>query len=126
MVEDGGRKICSFKDLNAWKNAHNLALKIYQITKKFPADEIYSLTSQMRRAVISIASNIAEGFSRKTKKDKIHFYIMSLGSLTELQSQIEISRDLHYLNEGDYFELNEKTIVVHKLINGLIKSLSEK
>ena len=114
-------KIKSFTDLNAWKEGHGVALQIYKITKNFPVDEKYGLVSQMRRAIISTTSNLAEGFSRNSYNEKIHFYGMAQGSLTELQNQIILSRDLQYMSQKDYMEIVDKTIVAHKLINGLIK-----
>ncbi len=116
-------KITSFKDLHAWQEGHKLVLTIYKITADFPKAESYSLTDQMRRAAVSITSNIAEGFSRSGQKEKIQFYYMSLGSLTELQNQLLISKDLNYLNEIKYAALYEQSVLVHKLLNGLIKSI---
>ncbi len=114
-------KIKSFTDLDAWKEAHKLVLMIYESTKKFPKEELFGLTNQLRRAVISISSNIAEGFSRKTSKDKMHFYSMSLGSLTEVQNQLLVARDVLYLLKEDFNKIAQQTIRVSKLINGLIK-----
>jgi four helix bundle protein len=87
----------------------------------FPKDELFGLTSQLRRAVVSITSNIAEDFSRKSYKDKAHFYSTSLGSLTETQNQIIVARDVKYLTEDKFQEIAKQTVVVHKLLNGLIK-----
>jgi four helix bundle protein len=115
-------KIQSFTDLTAWKEGHLLVLAIYKITNTYPKDQLYSLVSQMQRCALSITSNIAEGFSRRTKKDKIQFYYMALGSTTELQNQLVLSRDLGYLNNKEFQQIAQKTIAVHKLINGLIKS----
>ncbi len=81
-------KIKSFTDLIAWQKGHQLVISIYEITNNFPQKEIFALTSQMCRCAISITSNIAEGFSRKGTKEKIQFYHMSLGLLTELQNQL--------------------------------------
>jgi four helix bundle protein len=114
-----GEKIKSFTDLNAWKQAHKLALMIYQETEHFPKKEVFGLTNQMRRAAVSITSNIAEGFSRSTNKDKCQFYIMAQGSLIELQSQLLIARDVKYLGEKNFQRIAEQTVIVHKLINGL-------
>lgn len=116
-------KIRSFTDLIAWREAHKLALMIYQFTDDFPVKETYSLVDQIRRCVVSISSNIAEGFSRQSKKEKLQFYYTALGSLTELQNQILIARDVNYLGKEMFNELAEQTILVSKLINGLIKSL---
>lgn len=115
-------KINSFTDLIAWQEAHKLVLSVYGLTKEFPVREAFSLVDQMRRCSVSITSNIAEGFSRKGQKEKRQFYYTSLGSITELQNQLILSRDLGYLNLKSYMEIEGQTIKVHKLINGLIKS----
>jgi four helix bundle protein len=120
---EGDLKIRSFADLNSWKEGHKLAVEIYKTTESFPAKEQFGLTSQLRRAAVSVTSNIAEGFSRETAKDKIRFYFMSKGSLTEIQSQLAIARDIGYLKINDFNELAIKSIIVHKLIAGMIKSL---
>ena len=117
-------KITSFTDLNAWKEGHRLMLAIYKETAKFPRDERFCLIDQLRRASISITSNIAEGFSRFGRNEKRLFYRISLGSLTELQNQLLIARDLGYLSKEDFDNLAEMTVGVSKLINGLIKSIS--
>lgn len=115
-------KVVNFTDLVAWQEGHKLVLEIYFITRDFPQRETYILSSQMQRCAISITSNIAEGFSRKGRKEKIQFYSTALGSLTELQNQLILTRDLTYLKASKFIELNNQAIFVHKLINGLIKS----
>jgi len=112
-------KIKSFTDLNAWKESHRLVLMVYKYTENFPKNEIFGLTNQMRRAVVSVVSNIAEGFSRGTAKDKCNFYSMSHGSLTELQSQLIIARDLNFLEKNNFDKIAHQTVEVAKLINGL-------
>jgi four helix bundle protein len=119
-------KVVHFTDLVAWQEGHKLVLEIYRITKDFPTKENFILNSQMLRCVISITSNIAEGFSRKGKKEKIQFYSISLGSLTELQNQLIIARDLHYKSVEKYNMLDQQTNFSHKLINGLIKSAQDR
>jgi four helix bundle protein len=114
--------VVNFTDLVAWQEGHKLVLEIYRITKHFPRTETFILSSQMQRSAISITSNIAEGFSRKGKKEKAQFYTTALGSLTELQNQLLIAKDLHYINEITYSEVDKQTVLTHKLINGLIKS----
>ncbi|NLC31606.1 MAG: four helix bundle protein [Candidatus Moranbacteria bacterium] len=114
-------KIKSFTDLNAWKEGHKLVLMIYKITNNFPDIEKFGLVSQMRRCVVSITSNIAEGFSRKSTKEKAQFYFISLGSITELQNQLLISRDLKFIKEKDFQEVGQQTVVVQKITNGLIR-----
>ncbi len=115
-------KIQSFTDLEVWKQAHKLVIEIYRVTKKFPKEERYSLVDQMRRAAISITSNIAEGFSRQGKKEKLQFYFMARGSLTELQNQLLVARDIEYLITEEFNKIAQQSISVHKLLNGLIKS----
>jgi len=119
-------KIKSFTDLIAWKKGHQLVIAIYKITNGFPKKEIFSLTNQMCRCVVSVTSNIAEGFSRKGEKEKIQFYHMSLGSLTELKNQLLIARDVGYLPNNEFIGLAEQTVEVSKLINGLIRSLKSR
>jgi four helix bundle protein len=122
MNQELGGKIQSFTDLDAWKEAHRLVLMIYKITTDFPKSEIFGLTSQIRRCAVSITSNIAEGFSRQSYKEKCQFYSISLGSTTELQSQLLVARDISYLPIEKFHELAQQSIKVHKIINGLIKS----
>lgn len=114
-------KIKSFTDLNSWKEARKLVLLIYQITNKFPKEEQFGLTNQIRRAVVSITSNVAEGFSRNSYKEKTQFYSMALGSLTEVQNQLLIARDLSYISNEKFVEVANNTVTVNKLLNGLIK-----
>jgi len=119
------QKIKSFTDLIVWQKAHEMVLLIYKITEKFPHKEIYALISQIRRAAVSITSNIAEGFSRKSLKEKGQFYYMALGSNTELQNQFIIAKDLGYITKDEFDKVINGLIQINKLINGLIKSLSK-
>lgn len=114
-------KIRLFTDLKAWQEAHKLVLMIYLETKNFPREEIFGLVSQMRRCAVSITSNIAEGFSRQSYKEKIQFYSMAQGSLTELQNQLIIARDVGFMIKEKFQEIDEQSISVHKIISGLIK-----
>ena len=115
-------KITSFRDLEAWKKGHKLVLEIYRITRDFPKSEIFGLVSQMRRCAVSITSNIAEGFSRNSSKEKIQFYAQARGSLTELQNQLLIARDVGYITDQAFRILGHKSVEIHKIINGLIKN----
>lgn len=115
-------EINKFQDLVAWQSGHELVLIIYQITEKFPNKENYGLTSQIRRAVVSVTSCIAEGFSRNTHKDKYNFYRMAQGSLTEVQNQLIIAEDLGYLGDEVFQKAFNLSITVHKLLTGLCKS----
>ena len=112
--------IKEFTDLNAWKESHNLVIITYKITSKFPLKETYSLVDQMRRAAASITSNIAEGFGRRTYKEKIQFYYLAQGSLTELKNQVIISKDVGYLDLNKYNLLTNQANTAHKLLQGLI------
>src|SRR3989339_2227236 len=114
-------KIKSFTDLNAWKKGHKLVLEIYKITKSFPNEEIYGLVSQMRRCVVSITSNIAEGFSRKSYREKAQFYAISNGSLTELQNQLIIAKDIKYITQQKFETASEQAIKVKMILGGLIR-----
>lgn len=116
-------KITKFTDLRVWQQGHKLVILIYDLTKTFPSEEKFSLTSQIRRAVVSITSNIAESFGRQSEKDRLHFYTMARGSLLELQNQILIARDINLMKNTDFTVLSEQTIIVHKLLNGLIRSM---
>jgi four helix bundle protein len=116
------KKIRSFTDLIAWQEGHTLVLTIYKVTKTFPESEQFGLTNQIRRAAVSVTSNIAEGFSRATSKEKTQFYRMALGSLTELQNQLLIARDVRYCEAKEFAECSALTVQTSKLLNGLIKS----
>lgn len=116
-------KIKSFTDLDAWKEGHELVLMVYKTTETFPKEELFCITNQMRRCAISITSNIAEGFSRSSVKEKLQFYSISLGSTTELQSQLMVSKDIKYITNATFLEIADQTVKVHKIINGLIKKL---
>lgn len=115
-----GMPIKSFTDLKVWQEGHKLVILVYRVTKDFPKAEIYSLVDQMRRSSASVTANIAEGFGRQTYKDKVHFFYLAQGSLTELKDQLLIAKDIGYLNQTDFIELANKANLVHKLLQGLI------
>ncbi len=114
-------KIRSFTDLNVWKEGHQLVIDIYKISQKFPKEEMFGLTSQMRRAAVSITSNVAEGFGRQSYREKAQFYYHSHGSLTELKNQIIIAKDIEYITEKSFNDLAGQANIVHQLLQGLIK-----
>ena len=95
----------SFEQVMAWQKAHQFTVLVYQMTRSFPKDELFGLTSQFRRAAVSIEANIAEGYKRLGKKDKLHFLNISEGSLAECRNYIILSRDLGYINETQYSQL---------------------
>jgi len=114
--------IKKFYDLDGWKRGHKLALEIYKLTKEFPKEEQYGITSQLRRAVSSITANIAEGFARYHYKDKIRFYYQARGSAAEVQNFLLLAKDLGYISLEICGRLGEETNQTIKLINGLIRS----
>ncbi len=122
MFKSPHMKTFSFEKLIAWQKARELASEIYKITKLFPKDEVFGLTSQMRRCVVSIASNLAEGSGRNSMKDKARFTEIAFGSALELLNQLILSFDFEYFEEQKYIEIREKITEVTVLINGLYKS----
>jgi four helix bundle protein len=113
------------KKLNVWQKSIVLIQKIYELTRSFPNIEIYGLTNQMRRAAISIPANISEGAARQTKKEFIQFLHMAQGSLSELDTHLEISEKLGYLKETNLEELSLLMNDIDKMLTGLIKSLKK-
>lgn len=121
LEEKTSLAIKSFTDLYTWKEGHVFVLMIYQITKSFPREEQFGLVNQLRRAAVSITSNIAEGFTRNSYREKLQFYATALGSLSEVQNQILIAKEVGYLNEEIFSATHAQSVTVHKLLNGLIK-----
>ncbi len=119
-------KINSFVDLTVWKEGHKLVLMIYKYSKLFPREELYSLSDQIKRAVVSVTSNVVEGFGRKTYKEKLRFYYIAQGSLIEVKNQLIISRDVGYLSNDNFNKLSKQSNVVHQLLQGLITSTRRK
>ena len=120
MNESNKKKIKDFTDLHAWQESHKLVLLIYKAVKSFPKEENYALSDQIRRAAVSITSNIAEGFGRQGFKEKVQFYYLAHGSLTELKNQLLVARDVGYLTEAEYSEFTGQANVAHQLLQGLI------
>jgi four helix bundle protein len=119
----GNEKIQDFTDLRVWQEAHKLALAVYTFTKKFPKEEIFALTSQMRRAASSVTSNIAEGFGRRSSKDKAHFYTMASASVYELRNQTILAVDLGYVSANVSSATQSNAIIVQKMLTALIKTI---
>ena len=115
-----------FRGLVVWQKAHKLTLRIYKVTKLFPKEERYGLTSQMRRASASIAANIAEGCGRKTDADFSRFLVVALGSGTELEYHLLLEHDLGLLKDSDYEPLQNDLIEIKKMLNSLIRKLTAK
>ncbi len=116
----------SYKNLKVWNKAYELTLKIYQITRYFPKEETYGLTSQMRRASTSIIANIAEGSGKNHIGEFIQFISIAIGSCNELEVYLELSIDLNYLKKKEYEKLNIIHVEISKMLFGLRKSLEHK
>ena len=125
-MQENSSKISSFTDLKAWQAGHQLVIDVYAITKRLPQNQTFSLADQLQRAVVSVTSNIAEGFARNSSKDQLHFFYMALGSLREAQNQILICRDVGFISPETFKQLAAQSIAVSKLLNGLIKSSKSK
>jgi four helix bundle protein len=110
------------KDLNVWKKSMNLVILTYRLTNQFPKEELFGLASQMRRAAVSIPSNIAEGHGRNSDKELIRFLFISLGSASELETQILLSNKLDFLKEDSFNQLNELNNEIIKMLVALIRS----
>ena len=115
--------IKSFEELIIWQESRKFANNIYKLTKNFPQEELYSLTSQVRRAAISIMSNIAEGFDRRTTKEFTSFLIIARASVSEVQNDLYVSLDLNYINKESFKTTYNHAQKIAKLINGLITYL---
>ena len=114
----------NFKKLNVWLKAHKLVLEVYKATEQFPKAEIFSLISQMKRATISVAANIAEGSKRKSMKDRKHFLMIAETSLEELKYYFLLSYELHYITKENGEILTEKAREIGRMLNGLSKSIN--
>ena len=113
----------TFENVIAWQKAHLFVLLVYRITKSFPVDELYGLTSQFRRAAVSIEANIAEGYKKMSKADKLRFYNIAQGSLEECRYYVLLSKDLGYINEDNYDLLFDAVEETSKLLNGYCKGV---
>lgn len=114
-------KITRFEDMTVWQEAQLFAVSTYKITKKFPNEELYGITSQLRRAASSVSANIAEGFGRKSNKDRAHFYQIALGSLLESKNFVYLSAKLNYITQNDADTLLELSESVHKQISAILR-----
>lgn len=116
----------SYRRLNVYKNAKQLVLDVYKLLHKFPKVEMYALCDQLRRAIVSVPSNVAEGLSRTSEKEKIHFLEIAYGSLMEVQCQLDIAKDLGYIT-AEEFDLVDKAISEEGcIISGMRRILSQK
>ncbi len=122
MEKDRSR---SFEDLVVWQKAHAFTLDIYKITKYYPKEELFGLTSQFRRASVSIAANIAEGYGKRTSKDKLRFYNIAEGSINESKYYILLSKDLIYIDKQESDRLYENLETIKKLLFSYSRALSQ-
>jgi len=119
-------QIKTYRDLLVWQKSLILVTNIYKASKSFPKDETYGLTSQIRRCAVSIPSNIAEGYGRKSTSDYIRFLNIATGSLYELQTQLEICLNLQHLNKSSFDELYESSREIERMLSSLTKKLNDK
>ena len=118
--------VSSYEDLTVWQKSIDLVVRIYEITKNFPREEVYGLSDQVRRAAVSIPSNIAEGQQRQSTKDFLKFLSIAKGSLGELKTQLIICDRIRYLDQKQAEQLFTDCDVIGRMLNGLMKSISDK
>ena len=116
----------AFENLNAWKEARKLVVSVYQLLDSFPKFEKYALCDQIRRSIVSVPSNLAEGSGRTSTKDQLHFYEISYGSLMEAYNQLILATDLNYIDDNDLNRLRPQIDTVARMLNGLRASLIKK
>ncbi len=116
----------NYKELHVWQKAYQLCLKIYAITPKFPSEERYGLTSQIKRSAVSIPSNIAEGYGRKTTIDYVRMLYISYGSVCELETQVLLAGDLGFIEKGELGPIKTTILEIERMLKALIKSLENK
>jgi four helix bundle protein len=119
-------KINSYRNLIVWQKSVALVTDIYTLTKSFPQEEKFGIVSQLNRASVSIPSNIAEGWGRKSSKNYLQFLRISRGSLMETETLLEISKNLNYINEREFKVISDNIEEVSKILQGLIKSIQQK
>ena len=123
-------KTQSYKDLIVYQKAYKLTLDVYKISKKFPPDELYGMISQMRRSAVSIPSNIAEGYRRGHRKEYVQFLHVAMGSCAELETQMSIAKDLHWISDEDftclYASQDEVSRLLRKVIHSMKRSSDER
>ena len=123
MYNRSNQKIEDYKDLIVWQRSMELAEEVYRLVKKLPKEELFALSDQIRRAVISIPSNIAEGYERNSTKEYIHFLSIAKGSKAELETQLLLCTKIHYLNNSDIEKSISLIQEIGKMINSLQKHL---
>lgn len=119
-------KITSYRDLKVWQQGRKLATDVYVLLSTFPRHEQYGLSDQMRRAAVSVPSNVAEGFGRAGAKEKNQFYYIAKGSLAELETQLYIASDVGYIDQTKLDDILQQAALTHRLLQGLIKVNKER
>jgi len=117
------KEVKGFRTLNAWKKAYELALEIYRLSKKFPKQEVYALTSQLQRAAVSVPANIAEGYERNHRKEYLQYLYIAKGSLGEVETYLLLAKDLGYMTEKDFAAISQMRDETARIIKGLVRSL---
>ena len=110
-----------FRNLNVWQKAHDLTVAVYKIAARFPKEELFALTSQVKRAASSIGANIAEGCGRGSDADFTRFLYIAMGSASELENHLELGRDLGFISQADYDDLQRRLIEVKRMLGSLIQ-----
>jgi len=126
VYEDQAKMLKNYKELKVWQKSYSLCLDIYRLTRVFPKEERYGLTSQIRRSAVSVPSNIAEGYGRKTTADYIRLLYIAYGSVCELETQILLSGDLNYIKVEKLEEIKGNISEVERMLKALITSLENK
>ncbi|MFH2045280.1 MAG: four helix bundle protein [Pseudomonadota bacterium] len=124
--KESSEMLKNYKELSVWQKSYKLCLHIYKVTKRFPKDEMYGLTSQIRRSAVSIPSNIAEGYGRKTTLEYVRFLYIAYGSVCELETQMMISGDLVYVEKDRLQEIRDEIGDIERMLKAMIKSLENK
>jgi four helix bundle protein len=115
----------NYRDLQVWKKAHDLTLELYRISQRFPREEIYGITGQLRRAAVSIGANLAEGYGRRTSTELARFVRIALGSASELDYHLLLSRDLGFMAADEFASASGALIEVRKMLTSFLNSVEE-
>ena len=115
----------NYRDLQVWKTAHDLTLELYRVSQRFPREEIYGITGQLRRATVSIGANLAEGCGRRTSTELARFVRIALGSASELDYHLLLSRDLGFMSSDDFTSSTAKLTEVRKMLTSFLQSVEE-
>ena len=115
----------NYRDLQVWNKAHNLTLELYRFSRQFPREEIYGVTGQLRRAAVSIGANLAEGCGRRTRNELARFVRIAMGSASELDYHLLLSRDLGYMAADDFMSASAKLTEVRKMLTSFLQSVED-